>query len=569
MTLLKSIKSKLVVFARMAKLIPSLGLGLRSIKSKLVVFGTMATLIPSLGLGLLTFRQSEAQISANVTRELRALTDYAGREIEFWLDRRVHEAHVTAASGAVIEALSVSYQRRADMSAKYPGALAHYLQSVQGKLDAIRELTVMNASGKIIASSAEKPAGATLPDEWPQNSVTEGLVIAPPHWNEQYNTATLSVAVPILSYDNVLMGALVAVLDLRNLQPHLKSSAISPPGEIFLLDLAGRILIGTQTEGGTLVQLDAPLLRDLLARPGESLVFEGLTHREVIGLANVSREFSLTILAERERAAVYGAWIELRNMFLILIGTLVLIVAAAAFEMGRSIVVPLQRLMRAADRIADGDLEVRLSATRNDEIGHLTKVFDQMADRLRRNHAEIMAAHEAMQQQNQVLETLSITDSLTGLYNRNKLDAILTDQLARFKRTHRPFALLMLDIDHFKTLNDTYGHITGDKILAKVAQILLQSIRSIDYAARYGGDEFIIILVETYIDQAVKTAERIRAHVENLTYRAGKSAISITVSIGVVECQPDDSTTTAVFSRADNALYEAKRAGRNQAYFSR
>jgi len=569
MALLKSIKSKLVVFATMARLIPSLGLGLKSIKSKLVVFATMATLIPSLGLGLLTFRQSEAQINTNVTRELRALTDYAGREIEFWLDRRVHEAHVTAASGAVIEALSASYQRRADMSAKYPGALAHYLQSVQGKLDAIRELTVMNASGKIIASSAEKPARVTLPDEWSQNSVTEGLVIAPPHWNEQYNTATLSVAVPVLSYDNVLMGALVAVLDLRNLQPHLKSPAISPPGEVFLLDPNGRVLIGTPTGGETIAQLDAPLLRDLLARPGESLVFEGLTHREVIGLADVSHEFLLTILAERDRAAVYGAWIELRNMFLILVGTLVLIVAVAAFQMGRSIVVPLQRLMRATDRIAGGDLEVRLSATRNDEIGHLTKVFDQMADKLRRNHAEIMAAHEAMQQQNQVLETLSITDSLTGLYNRNKLDAILADQLARFKRTHRPFALLMLDIDHFKTLNDTYGHITGDKILAKVAQILRQSIRSIDYGARYGGDEFIIILVETSIDQAVKTAERIRAHVENLTYRAGKSAISITVSIGVVECQSDDSTTTAVFSRADNALYEAKRAGRNQAYFSR
>jgi len=566
---LKSIKSKLVVFTTMARLIPSLGLGLRSIKSKLVVFATMATLIPSLGLGLLTFRQSEAQINANVTRELRALTDYAGREIEFWLDRRVHEAHVTAASGVVIEALSASYQHRADMPVKYPGALARYLQSVQGKLDTIRELTVMNASGKIIASSAEKPAGATLPSEWPQNSVTEGLVIAPPHWNEQYNTATLSVAVPVLSYDNVLMGALVAVLDLRNLQPHLKSSATSPPGEVLLLDSNGRILTASQTEGETMAHLDPAVLRNLLAQPRESLFFEGLTHREVIGLADVSREFPLTILAERDRAAVYGAWIELRNMFLILVGTLVLIVAAAAFQMGRSIVVPLQRLMRAADRIADGDLEVRLSATRKDEIGHLTKLFDQMADRLRRNHAEIMAAHEAMQQQNRILETLSITDSLTGLYNRNKLDAILADQLARFKRTQRPFALLMLDIDHFKTLNDTYGHITGDKILARVAQILLQSIRSIDYAARYGGDEFIIILVETYIDQAVRTAERIRAHVENLTYPAGKSTISITVSIGAVECRPDDNTTTAVFSRADNALYEAKRAGRNQAYFSR
>ena len=99
-------------------------------------------------------------------------------------------------------------------------------------------------------------------------------------------------------------------------------------------------------------------------------------------------------------------------------------------------------------------------------------VFNQMADRLRRSHAEIMAANEAMQQQNQMLETLSVTDSLTGLYNRSKLDAILTDELARFKRTQRQFSLLMMDIDHFKTLNDTYGHVTGDEILAAVAQIL-------------------------------------------------------------------------------------------------
>ncbi|HJT50816.1 MAG TPA: diguanylate cyclase [Nitrosospira sp.] len=541
---------------------------LKSIKSKLVVFATMATLIPSLGLGLLSFRQSEAQISANVTRELHSLTDYAGREIELWVDKRVHEAHVTAASGVVIEALAAFYQPRAGTS-KYPQALAHYLRSVQGKLDAIQELTVMNATGKIIASSTEKPEMATLPDEWPQNSVTEGVVVAPPHWNDQYGTATLSIAVPVLSYDNMLMGALVAVLDLRTLQPHLKSPATSPPGEVLLLDSNGRILVSNQTEGAATAQIDASLLQNLLAQSGESMLFEGLTHREVIGLADVSKELPITILAERDRAAVYSAWIELRNMFLILVSTLVLIVAAVAFQMGRSIVVPLQRLMRAADRIAGGDLEVRLSGTRNDEIGHLTKVFDQMADRLRQNHGEIMAAHEAMQQQNQMLETLSITDGLTGLYNRNKLDAILDDQLARFRRTQRPFALLMLDIDHFKTLNDTYGHITGDKILATVAQILLQSIRSIDYAARYGGDEFIIILVETYIDQAVKTAERIRAHVENLTYGTGKSTISITVSIGVVECQPDDSTMTAVLYRVDNALYEAKRAGRNQAYFSR
>jgi len=539
---------------------------LNSIKSKLVVFATMATLVPSLGLGLLSFRQNEAQISANVTRELRALTNYASREVELWVEKRIHEVYVTSTSSAVIEGLSAVHRLESDMREKYPLALAHYLRSVQGKLDTILELTVVTPAGQVVAGSAEAPATIALPDEWPPASVTEGLIIAPPHWNKQYGTATLSIAVPVLSYDNMLMGALVAVLDLRTLRPHLKGTIKSPPGEVLLLDLNGRTLVSSQTASVESTQLEKDLLRDLLAQPGESMLFRGLTNREVIGLADVSKELSITILAERDRAGVYGAWIELRNMFLVLVGALVLLVAAAAFQMGRSIVVPLQRLIRAADRIAGGDLEVRLSATRKDELGHLTKVFDQMADRLRRSHAEIMAANEAMQQQNQALETLSITDSLTGLYNRSKLDEILSDQLARYKRTQRPFALLMLDIDHFKTLNDTYGHITGDEILAGVAQILLGSIRSIDFAARYGGDEFIIILVETSAELALKTAERIRSQVDNMRYSINGSTISITVSMGIVECQPDDLTTTAVFARADNALYEAKRGGRNQAY---
>jgi diguanylate cyclase (GGDEF)-like protein len=543
---------------------------LKSIKSKIMVFAILATLIPSLGLGLLSFRQNEAQIDDNVTRELRALTSYANREIELWIDKRIHEVYVSSTSSAVIDGLSAIVRpqasTRANMPAKHPPALAHYLRSVQEKLDTIRELTVVNAAGQVVASSRQAAATVILPDEWPPNSLTEGLVIVPPHWDQQYASATLSIAVPVLSYDNLIMGALVAVLDLRTLQPHLKSATKSPRGDVLLLDPEGRILVSSESDADKLMQLDKSLLRQLRAQPGESLVFRGMTHREVIGLADMSAELPLTIVAERDRAEVYGTWIALRNMFLALVGALVMVVAAVAFQMGRSIVGPLQRLIGAADRIAGGDLEVRLSATRNDELGHLTLVFNQMADRLRHGHAEIMAANQAMQQQNQVLETLSITDSLTGLYNRSKLDAILNDQLARFKRTRRAFTLLMMDIDHFKTLNDTYGHITGDEILAAVARILVQSIRSIDYAARYGGDEFIIILVETSSDLALKTAERIRSQVENMRYSSHDSTIAVTVSIGIVQCQSDDTTPTAVFARADSALYKAKHAGRNRAH---
>jgi diguanylate cyclase (GGDEF)-like protein len=336
---------------------------------------------------------------------------------------------------------------------------------------------------------------------------------------------------------------------------------------VLLLDADGKVLTSSYEDGKRLVSLESSVFRQLKAHPGESLFFKGMAKREVIGLADTSSELPITILAERDRGEVYDAWVKWRNMFLALVSGLAIVVAAVAFQMGRSIVRPLQKLMAAADRIADGDLEIRLTATRNDELGHLTRVFNEMAGRLRQNHAEIMAANQAMQQQNRVLETLSITDSLTGLYNRSKLDAILSDQLARFRRTQREFTLLMMDIDHFKTLNDTYGHLTGDEVLAAVAQILSQSIRSIDYAARYGGDEFIIILVETSAAQALKTAERICNQVEGMVYNIDGSSIAVTVSIGIVQCQPEDETPIAVLARADMALYEAKRAGRNRAHY--
>ncbi|MFZ1547402.1 MAG: diguanylate cyclase [Candidatus Nitrotoga sp.] len=542
---------------------------LKSIKSKIFVFAIMATLIPSLGLGLLSFRQNEAQISNNVTSELRALASQASRELELWINKHIHAVRALSTSNAVIDGLSATAHPLAGKPNITPQDLTKYLRSVQSQLDTILELTVVRATGQIVASSAAAPSTVILPQSWPESALTEGVVLVPPHWNKQRATATLSVAVPVLSYGNVLMGVLVAELDLRTAQPNLKSLTKSPKGEVLLLDKNGRELLSSRASTSKLRSLDAVVLRQLLARPGESMVFQGVMHREVIGLADVPAALPVTVVAERDHADVYADWVALRNLFLALVCTIVLVVTAVAFRMGRSIVTPLQHLINAANSIADGDLDVQLPVTRNDEFGHLTQIFNRMADKLRQSHAEVVATNTAMQQQNQLLETLSITDGLTGLYNRSKLDAILKDELARFKRNQRPFAVLMMDIDYFKTLNDSHGHIAGDEVIVAVAKILAQSIRSVDYAARYGGDEFVIIMVETTVDQALRTAERICSQVNEMRYSANGQIVSVTVSVGVVQCkQSDHATPTAVFARADSALYEAKRAGRNRAHYA-
>ena len=163
---------------------------------------------------------------------------------------------------------------------------------------------------------------------------------------------------------------------------------------------------------------------------------------------------------------------------------------------------------------------------------------------------------------------LAVTDGLTGLYNRKKLDEMLVDQFARFQRHHRPFTLLMLDLDNFKSINDNYGHVAGDEVLTAVAATLKQSVRTVDYVARYGGEEFVAVLTETPMGEALEIAERIRASVEVLRFNAGSRMISVTVSLGMTYSQDSDDDPDKMLFRADHALYEAKRAGRNQVQYA-
>ena len=526
----------------------------------------MATLIPSLGLGLLSFRLNEALINDNLTRELLSLADFTSRELDLWVNEQIHAAHALSTSDIVINGLSVTPQIQTDNINISQQGLTQYLRAVQEKLDNVLELTVVGIDGKLVASSADTPAPVFLPQNWPQNASINGVVSKPPHWSKRFSAATLSIATPVLSYDNFVIGALVTTLDLQSLKSNLKDTTKLPLGDVVLIDASGNVLLSSHTEINQLIPLDTDLLSELQAQSKKPFTFRSVMQRNVIGLGYVLDKLQLTIIAERDRQEVYVAWIKLRNLFLALVGVLLLLVTAVALRMGHAIVKPLQDLINAAKHIVEGDLDVRLTITRNDELGQLARTFNQMTEKLLQKQAKIIANNKAMQEKNKQLEALSITDSLTGLYNRNKLSMIIADQLARYKRNHRPFAVLMMDVDHFKTLNDNLGHIVGDKILAAVAKILTQSIRSVDFAARYGGDEFIIILTETTVSEALNTAERIRSQVVEIFHEPCDKKIPITLSIGIVQCEPGDDTSTILLTRADNALYAAKHAGRNQSY---
>jgi len=542
---------------------------LKSIKNKIIVFSILATLIPSLGLGILSFQQNEAMISENVSRELRALANYASRELDLWIKEQIHVARELSTSKILIDGLSQTDPSRKNKPVTQQQALAHYLTSVHKKLDTVLELTVVDTEGITIASSAKSPSPVILPQDWLQNATTQGNVTVPPHWNTHYTAATLTVSVPILSMDDFILGALIVTVDLRSIRSSLRDTIKSPPGEVLLLDIDGNVMLASHIEITNITNVapfDPEVLKRLQDNQGKYQIFHGLSQEKVIGLAYKSGKLPITVVANRNYSSTYVTWEQQRNLFISLVSIIILIVTAIALRMGHSIVVPLQRLIDATHKIVKGDFEVELVTAQSDEIGQLTQTFNQMTDKLRQNQIEILAASDAMLQKNQLLETLSITDSLTGLYNRNKLNLIISDQLARYERNKRPFAILMIDVDYFKTLNDNLGHIAGDEILSAVAKKLAHCIRNVDFAARYGGDEFIIILTETVIDEALKTAERIRSQVANIYCTTINKIVHVTLSIGIIQSEPEDTSSTILLSRVDSALYEAKHAGRDQAH---
>lgn len=207
---------------------------------------------------------------------------------------------------------------------------------------------------------------------------------------------------------------------------------------------------------------------------------------------------------------------------------------------------PIRHLSRAAEELGRGHFNIKKMETQyNGEIGELARSFYQMADKL-----EAEVCH----------------DALTGLFTRNVFQTRLTEECARSQRHNTSLAVLMLDVDHFKQVNDTHGHGIGDEVLRHIAATLSGQTRSSDCPARYGGEEFVVLLPDTSPSAALHVAEKIRSKVEADCFRLpGNGTIPLTVSIGVA-LFPEDTGDYAwlwLVELADQAMYEAKKSGRN------
>ena len=204
----------------------------------------------------------------------------------------------------------------------------------------------------------------------------------------------------------------------------------------------------------------------------------------------------------------------------------------------------------------DGDTIGQIT---QDEL--LSRIYSRWADIMRNRHNKLEEVNRALNEKAMQYEMMSVTDRLTGIYNRGKFEVELSNEIQRVNRyDSEPFSLIFFDIDNFKKINDTYGHSVGDLVLIKIVSLLHNALRTTDVFARWGGEEFVIIMPHTALSNAVEAAEKLRQVIEKEDI---KEVGHVTCSFGVTEFLKEDDIQSLII-RADNAMYKAKKEGKNR-----
>jgi diguanylate cyclase (GGDEF)-like protein len=258
---------------------------------------------------------------------------------------------------------------------------------------------------------------------------------------------------------------------------------------------------------------------------------------------------------------------------LLVVGSL--LVLAVGRTMASSVTAPIQALTRTFNALTGGSIEpVKVSSHHNDEIGELGLAamrfrdanveIDDLLRRYQRLNEELESRvaerMQSLEESNRELERLAHTDRLTGVLNRRALEQLIVNEIKRGHRYHRPFSVLFIDLDHFKVVNDRYGHDVGDVVLSRLTAEVAPMLRESDQLGRWGGEEFLILCSETGCEDALCLAERIRRHVEQYAF---PTVNRLTLSIGIA-CLDKGQSASELIAEADRAMYEAKQSGRNR-----
>ena len=523
---------------------------LDSIRNQMLVFAVVATLVPPLAVTVVSSRKSRRSVGDQIAQELRGTSTQAAWEIDQWLGDRLRDLRVAATAYAVAENLA----RIQGTSGEAVGRLREYLNSVRERCPDCEGLLVVDGRGRFVASSGGRMSGVQFSQDRLNGLRTSDALVGDAYWDTGLGKAAIALAAPIRQADGKYVGALMAKINLRAVADVLQRLAPRDAGggngggDVYVMTEQGRLILRSRVGSAELMRTKLPTAtaQALLDREGSTVEYKRADGQDVIGTLRRVPALRWAAVVEVPRAEAFRQAGGGGGAGVVLIALLV--AGGLAASVGLVIVRPLRRLAGVAAKVAAGDPSVELPTGGSGEVGQLTQVFKNLVARAREREGQ------------GELERLSVTDGLTGLYNRRHLMGTLANEVQRSRRLRRAFSVLLADVDHFKQYNDTHGHLGGDAVLVKIAEILRQTTRGVDSVARYGGEEFLVMLIEAPIATAAAVGERLRARVAAEEFGGGR----VTVSVGAAEYPTHGETPEELIASADAAMYQAKGEGRDR-----
>jgi diguanylate cyclase (GGDEF)-like protein len=564
-----------------------------SIRTKLILALLLVTLLPFFGLlGFFHYSNNEQIERSGVTAQAQAASLLDAVERDF--QHAVSEVRAwTASSSIAISALEAGDLPAEVLESRWESdaythsseaALLKDLQRISGNKFA--EIFFTDSRGLVVAATnptsdfgqgpqSDPPDG----EPWWAEARVEGIRHGELTYDESAHRYAVDISIT-LSHERRFAGVLKAVYNVESLLDIIGKSTVGRSGHAVLIDAQGNVIAAPRRFESIIFNDDANVSRfeanKIAARNASGYTFEHVpwVGQSMIGVASSAGpksafgfDWSAMVIVPVEEA-LFSA----RQLFwfgALTLGAVALVVLGAAVALSSRISKPLVDIAEAVSQIEGGAFGVRVPHEGVDEVGVLSTAINRMTKRLANydamNVEKIKRLNVGLERANRRLEQLATTDSLTGLWNRRVFFERLEQEITRTQRSGDSLSLVLIDLDHFKNVNDTMGHQAGDEVLRRVGGLLQMAIRKSDVAARYGGEEMAIILPSADKAGALNLAESIRLLVAAECIAVGDLSLNVTASMGVATtadlAEPDAASLVEI---ADLALYRAKHGGRNR-----
>lgn len=533
----------------------------------------VAVLVPFLIMGFYLLDKNEEILREKVGETLANSLLRRTTQVDTWMADRLQELSRWSTSFVAFEGVAALASRGqgADRARR---DLTEFLLSLQRYNRVYESLFIVGLDGSLLAATGDES-----PDDWARTAIARGGikegVLSPVFFSSRLGRATLLGLHPIRDAASQTLGYLGGRIDLKDLESRLGPPASEPSLTFWLLDKDGRFV----ARAGKIVALPGkelfPIALSSAAKAGQvstisSAEMPGLPGPTLYSIRPFEGPSPGYLVATLPSSVAYRALHESRRRLALFGLPFFLAGLVSTTLMARHFLQPILRLSEGALRVSAGDFDVQLPEGGNDELADLTRIFNLMARRVREGRKgleeardELARSNRELTRVNETLEHLAITDGLTGLYNHRHFHDMLQREVQLGGRSSQHLTLLMLDLDHFKTFNDQWGHSAGDAVLRAVAGSVKLALRTTDLAFRYGGEELAVLLPGCDKPKGAEIAEKLRTSVRQIPSSEDRPGSLITVSIGVATFPDDAREPHDLLDKADAALYAAKWRGRD------